>query len=69
MADIPDDRVLLETDAPYLLPRDLRPKPKSGRNEPALLPHILGHVAACRGQTADQLAALSTDNARRLFRL
>ncbi|MEZ4437064.1 MAG: TatD family hydrolase, partial [bacterium] len=37
---IPLDRLMLETDAPYLTPRDLRPKPKGGRNEPALLPHV-----------------------------
>lgn len=37
---IPAERLLLETDAPYLLPRDLKPKPASRRNEPAYLPHI-----------------------------
>jgi TatD DNase family protein len=67
--DIPDDRLLLETDAPYLLPRDLRPKPKSGRNEPSLLPHILGHVALCRGQAGEHLAMVTAENARCLFRL
>lgn len=68
VADIPDDRLLIETDAPYLVPRDLRPRPKRGRNEPALLRHILSHVAACRGQSADALAATTSANARRLFR-
>lgn len=68
VADVPDDRLLIETDAPYLVPRDLRPKPKHGRNEPALLRHILSHVAACRGQSADELAAATSANARRLFR-
>ncbi len=43
---IPAERLLLETDAPYLLPRDLKPKPASRRNEPAYLPHITASVAA-----------------------
>ncbi len=49
---IPAERLLLETDAPYLLPRDLKPKPASRRNEPAYLPHILASVAAWRGEEA-----------------
>ena len=39
------ERLLLETDAPYLTPRDLRPQPHARRNEPAFLPHIAGAVA------------------------
>ena len=53
---IPNNRLMLETDSPYLLPRDMRPKPKSSRNEPAYLPHILQRVAHFRGQNADDLA-------------
>src|SRR6185295_10036315 len=37
---IPSDRLMIETDAPYLLPRDLKPAPKSRRNEPQFLPHV-----------------------------
>ena len=59
---------MLETDAPYLLPRDLDPKPKSRRNEPRYLPHICEAVAACRGETAAEVAAATTRNARRFFR-
>ncbi|MCK5335623.1 MAG: TatD family hydrolase, partial [Gammaproteobacteria bacterium] len=44
---IPLDKLMIETDAPYLLPRDLKPKPKSNRNEPAFLPHICQSVADC----------------------
>jgi len=53
---IPDNRLMLETDSPYLLPRDMRPKPKSNRNEPAYLPHILQRVAHFRGQSVHDLA-------------
>jgi TatD DNase family protein len=66
---IPADRLLLETDAPYLLPRDLQPKPASRRNEPAFLPHVARAVAALRDELAAGLAAVCTANARRLFGL
>jgi TatD DNase family protein len=67
--DIPRDRLLLETDAPYLVPRDLRPQPKARRNEPAFLPHILNAVARALGRPADEIAAETTRNAARLFGL
>jgi TatD DNase family protein len=66
---IPADRLLLETDGPYLLPRDLRPKPASRRNEPVYLPHIAALVARARGEPAEGLAQTSTEAARRLFGL
>ncbi len=66
---IPADRILLETDAPYLLPRDLKPAPKSRRNEPHFLPHVAAAVAAARGESAESLASTTTENTRRLFRL
>lgn len=66
---IPKDRLLLETDAPYLLPRDLRPAPASRRNEPAHLRHIAEVVAAARQESVEELAAHSTAAARALFRL
>ena len=64
---IPADRLLIETDGPYLLPRDLRPKPESRRNEPAYLPHILAAIATARGEPIEQLARQTTANAATLF--
>ena len=66
---IPDDRLMIETDAPYLLPRTLRPKPKTRRNEPAWLPEVLRIVAEARGQSIEHVAAITTANAERFFGL
>jgi TatD DNase family protein len=66
---IPAERFMLETDAPYLLPRDLNPKPKSRRNEPCFLPHIAAVVAALRGESVAAVAAATTRNAERFFGL
>jgi len=66
---IPADRLLLETDAPYLLPRDIRPAPGSRRNEPGYLPYVLRAIAAARGETPEAVAIASTATARRLFGL
>ena len=69
LKEIPSDRLMLETDAPYLLPRDLRPKPKSRRNEPAFLPHICATAAAHIGVETDRLAQQTSDTARAFFKL
>ena len=64
---IPADRLLLETDAPYLLPRTLENKPKSRRNEPAFLPEIARQVALLRGCTLTELEAQCWHNSQTLF--
>jgi TatD DNase family protein len=61
---VPRDRLLLETDAP-----DQTPRPRRGRNEPAFLPAIAEALAGAVGLTLGELDALTTANARRLFRL
>ncbi|TLX53738.1 hydrolase TatD [Stutzerimonas nosocomialis] len=67
--DIPRGRLMLETDAPYLLPRTLRPRPKSGQNEPAYLPLVLKEVALHRNESEADLAEHTTACARAFFDL
>ncbi|MEO7386857.1 MAG: TatD family hydrolase, partial [Gammaproteobacteria bacterium] len=69
VAVLPLDRVVVETDCPYLLPRTLKPAPRSRRNEPGTLPEIIRILAACMGQTPEAMAAASTRNAEALFGL
>jgi TatD DNase family protein len=64
---VPAGRLMIETDGPYLLPRDLVPKPASRRNEPCHLPHIAGVIARERGESLETLAAHTTQTARDFF--
>ena len=66
---VPQERLMLETDAPYLLPRDLPTADKSRRNEPGNLPHVAAALAKLRGVPLDVLAAATTRNAVRFFGL
>ena len=62
---VPADRLLVESDAPYLAPVPFRGK----RNEPSFVPRTIAHLAAARGVSAESLAAATAANARRLFNL
>jgi TatD DNase family protein len=64
---IPENRLLLETDAPYLLPRTLEPRPRSRRNEPAYLSEVLRVVSQCTGRPEAEIARQTTANALRFF--
>ena len=64
-ASVPADRILVETDSPYLSPHPLRGR----RNEPAHLMHTAARLAEVRGQSTDDFIRQTTENARRLFKL
>jgi TatD DNase family protein len=67
--EIPADRLMIETDAPYLLPRTVRPPPAHRRNEPMYLAHICAEIARDRGESVEVTAAHSTANAIAFFGL
>ena len=63
--EIPLDRILLETDSPYLTPVPYRGK----RNESSYIPHIAGRLAELTGTDISEIAHTTTENARKLFRI
>jgi TatD DNase family protein len=67
--EIPANRLLIETDAPYLLPRNVRPPPAHRRNEPMYLKHICEEIARDRGEPVEVTAANSTAAAVAFFGL
>jgi TatD DNase family protein len=60
---------MIETDAPFLLPRSMPNRPKDGRNEPAFLSHVLQTVANCLGKTPAEAAVATTKTAHEFFGL
>jgi TatD DNase family protein len=67
VSSIPLNRLLIETDAPYLTPRTIRPKPKSSRNEPSYLPYIVEEIATITGLDQNEIACQTSNNANRVF--
>lgn len=65
--NIPPGRLMLETDGPFLLPRDLPCKVKNKRNESKFLPHIAETVAHCAGKAPEKLAKETAANTKRFF--
>ncbi len=66
---IPAERLMVETDAPYLTPHNLPKKPKGNRNEPAFLKYVIGKIAECRDEPFDAVAEATTRSARAFFQL
>ncbi|MCP4991121.1 MAG: YchF/TatD family DNA exonuclease [Colwellia sp.] len=62
---VPDDKLLIETDSPYLAPVPHRGK----ENQPAFVVEVAKHLASIRGQSVEEIAKLSSDNFNRLFKL
>ncbi|WP_286270665.1 TatD family hydrolase [Thalassotalea hakodatensis] len=66
---IPLERLMIETDAPYLTPRTIRPKPKSSRNEPSYLPYVVKALAEITGYSEQTIIEYSVENSRYVFNL
>ena len=68
VSHIPLNRLLIETDAPFLLPRT-HPKPWPNHNEPSLLPYVVKRLAECYSLPTNEIARHSTENAKTLFNI
>ncbi|WP_372367261.1 TatD family hydrolase [Candidatus Uabimicrobium sp. HlEnr_7] len=64
---IPENRLMVETDSPFLLPRNIKSRPKSGRNEPAFLPFVVKSLARSLQKSEEEVAAITTSTAKEFF--
>ena len=68
LINIPTDKLMIETDCPYLIPRNLRDKPKNNRNEPSYLPHIALEIADLIEIDPEELAEITYKNSMNFFK-
>lgn len=66
---VPLNRLMIETDAPYLTPRTIRPKPKSSRNEPSYLTYIVKEIAQLTDYSEQEIIKYTRENSQRVFSL
>jgi TatD DNase family protein len=69
VSDIPLNRLMIETDAPYLIPKNMPQPPKNRRNEPAFLGYVLEVIQSQRSETIDAIAQATTANAKQFFNI
>ena len=67
LINIPLDKLMIETDCPYLIPKNLEEKPKNNRNEPAFLPHIAKEISTLMNVDINQLLKKTYENSINFF--
>jgi TatD DNase family protein len=68
LINIPIEKLMIETDCPYLIPRNLNDKPKNNRNEPSYLPHIAEEIAGLVKIDVNKFAQVTYANSINFFK-